>query len=386
MRVGGGPPRRGAGMTYRRKRTPPAGSTPGTLSIPPGSPPPRIHVVAYGPDHCIERELKDPRTLRKVLNEAPEGVVWVHVEGLGDEARLRAVARLFELHPTTLEDATNVPARAKFEDHGDQLVLVTRLPWVEERDGERVLDAPQVCLVLEKTVLLTFQERRYGFLDPVRERIREGAGPIRRLGADYLAYAVVDALVDLYYPVAEDLYRELEDLEDEVMERPTGDVLPRLHRVRRDLAHLRRIGRPQREALTAAFRGHSPLLGEETRIFLRDAAHHMAQILELVDSSREMATGLAEIHLSSLGQRTNEIVKVLTLIGSIFIPLTFVAGVYGMNFRHMPELHMRLGYPAVLLGMAAVAAAMLVYFRRKGWLGGRPSRPEAPGAGGERRG
>jgi magnesium transporter len=357
-------------VTYR-KRNPPVGSRPGTLAIPPGSPPPRFHVLAYGPEHFEEHDLKDPRRLRRLLDQRTEGPVWVHVEGLGDEAKLRAVGRLFDLHPVTLEDATNVPARARYEDHADQLVLVARLPGMRE-DGR--LDVPQVCLVLEKDVLLTFEEHRHGFLDPVRARIRESGGSIRSAGADYLAYAVVDTLVDHYYPVAEALYRELEDLEEEIMERPAGHVMPRLHRIRRDLSVIRRIGRPQREALQGLLRGHSPLVSEEVRVFLRDTVHHLHQILELVDASWEMAAGLTEMHLSSLSQRTNDIMKMLTLVGSIFIPLTFIAGVYGMNFEFMPELEHRWAYPAVLTAMAVVAVAMLAYFRHRGWIGGGSGR------------
>ena len=204
----------------------------------------------------------------------------------------------------------------------------------------------------------------------MRQRLREGLGPIRASGPDYLAYALLDALVDRYYPIVEALAHDLEDLEDDAIgTSPDPGVLERIHENRRRLVVLRRVARPQREAVRELASAESPFVSPEVRIFLRDTNDHISQVVELADSSHEMSVGLVEIYLSNVGQRTNEIMKVLTLMASIFIPLSFIAGVYGMNFDHMPELHGRFGYPIVLAIMSGVAAGLLLYFRRRGWIG-----------------
>ena len=296
------------------------------------------------------------------------------VQGFGSEPTLRAIAELFSLHPLTLADATNVPQRAKSEIHPEHHVIVARAPDPSQRDR---VEAPQVFLVLGPSYVLSFQDHHFGFFDPVRERIRAGLGPIRRLGADYLAYALLAAMVDHYFPVLEGFSEDLEDLEDRVHGESSPEVLEELHRVRRGLVVLRRVGWPQREALRALVNEPSPFVGDEVRGYLRSAEQQMTQAMEAVDSARETASGLVELYLSNVSQRTNEIMKVLTLMASVFIPLTFVAGIYGMNFDDMPELHRPNGYPVALGLMAAMAVAMLVWFYRKGWIGSRPRQRRA---------
>jgi len=351
------------------KEHPEAGSRPGTLAIPPDSPPPRIYLTRYSVDSLSSHEVLDLSELRGVT-EGTEAV-WVDVQGLGSESTLRALAELFGLHPLTLEDAVNIPQRAKSEIYERYQLVIARVP-VGDPDGG--LTTPQVCLVIGPRWLLTFQERYFGFFEPVRERLRAAIGPIRELGPDYLAYALVDTLIDYYYPIAEQLSQALEDLEEHILDEPDSELLARIHRVRRDLVVLRRIGWPQREAVSALLREHSAFVSEPVRVFLRDTLDHIAQIMELVDSSREFGAGLSEVYLSTVSQRTNEVMKVLTLTATIFIPLTFVAGVYGMNFENMPELHSPSGYFVVLSVMAAIAVAMLALFRRRGWLGRRARR------------
>jgi magnesium transporter len=232
---------------------------------------------------------------------------------------------------------------------------------------------------LGRNYLITFQERYFGFFDAVRERIRAGVGPIWSMGADYLAYALLDTLIDHYYPVAENISQKLEDLEDEIVDDPHPDVLVDIHTLRRQLVVLRRVGWPQREALSTLLRSNtSPFITDQVRTYLRDTADHIAQIVELVDASHEAAIGLSEIYLSQVSFKTNEIMKMLTLMASIFIPLTFIAGIYGMNFENMPELHSAFGYFAVIGVMLIVAIGMLVYFRRRGWLGTPRRRPKTP--------
>jgi len=348
------------------KWRPPVGSRPGTLAIPEGSPPPEVHLVTWSPEATSHQLVEDDERLRE---PPPDGAFsWVDVRGLGDEARLRRIAEIFGIGALALEDAVNVPQRAKVEEHAGHLLVVARIPCIDD-DGN--VTSPQVCFLLGPRHLITFQERYFGFFDAVRKRIQEGIGPIRNEGPDYLAYALIDALVDHYYPVVEELSSELTSLEELAVEADDPEVLTRIHRVRRQVALVRRVGWPQREAVGQLARGPLPHVSVSVRGYFRDTDDHMAQIMELADSLREMAVGLTEIFMTQVSHRTNEIMKVLTLMASIFIPLTFMAGIYGMNFEHMPELHSRWGYPLLLGSMVAVAAFMLWYFRRRGWIGRR---------------
>lgn len=348
---------------------PPVGSRPGTLAIPEGSPPPEIHLVVWSPEGAEDRRIEDVSELER---ELPDGHhAWVDVRGLGDEAVLRRIAEIFSIAPLALEDAVNVPQRAKVEEHGDHLLAIGRVPCIEE-DGR--VATPQVCFLIGPRHLITFQERYFGFFDAVRQRLAEGVGPIRRQGPDYLAYALMDTLVDHYYPVVEALSSELTDLEDAALEADDPEVLTRIHRARRQVAIVRRIGWPQREAIRKLTNGRELHVSDEVRRYLRDTDDHIAQIMELADSLREIAVGLTEIFMTQVSHRTNEVMKVLTLMASIFIPLTFMAGIYGMNFEYMPELGSRRAYPLLLGAMAAVAGGMVWYFWRKGWIGRRRDR------------
>jgi magnesium transporter len=291
--------------------------------------------------------------------------------GFCDEAKLRQLGELFRFHPLTLEDAINVPQRAGNEVRSEHQRIIARAPLLSEEGG---VEVPQVCMILGPNFLLTLQDRHFGFFDAVRKRLREGIGPIRRLGPDYLAYALLDSLVDRYFPLVEQLASELEDLEDEVNDDPSPELLSRLHQIRRELVVIRRVGWPQREALRSILHDQSPFISSDVQVFLQNTEQHITQIMEAVDSSREMTSGLVDIYLSNVSQRTNEVMKVLTLMASIFIPLTFIAGIYGMNFEFMPELQQRLGYPIALAIMAAVAVGMVVFFRRRGWFGSRSDR------------
>jgi len=355
-----------------RKTRPPPGARPGTLEIPRGSPPPRIHVTRYDRDSLDEREVQDVEELAQVPAPGAQQTTWIDVRGLGDQAVLERIGAIFRLHPLALADAVNVPQRAKSELYADHQLVIARMPILDDSGG---IDVPQVAFVIGRGHLLTFQERFFGFFDPVRQRLREGIGPIRSSGPDYLAYALIDTLIDRYYPIAERLAHDLEDLEeDAVSTSPDPNVLERIHHDRRLLVVLRRVGRPQREAVRDLATVESTFVDADVRTYLRDTLDHISQVIELADSAHEMSVGLMEIYLSNVGQRTNEIMKVLTLMASIFIPLSFIAGVYGMNFDHMPELHKSWGYPLALATMASVAAGLLLFFRRRGWIGRRRNR------------
>lgn len=350
-------------MTFK-KRKPEIGASPGTVVIAEGAARPRIRVFDYGVQQgCIEREIGDVEELEPFVDTPTP--TWIDIKGFGDERVLRRVAELFGLHPLVLEDATHVPQRAKSQIDEHQHLIVARLP--EVRDG--TLEVPQVCLVLGPHWMLTFQDRDFGFFEPVRKRLREGTGSIRSRGVDYLAYALLDALIDRYFPVLESFFERLEALEEQIHQQPGPEILAELHHVRRDLLVVRRVGWPQRDALRSLIFEESPFIGEDVVRYLHSTDQHIVQVMEAVDSARETANSLVEIHLSTLSQRTNEIMKLLTVLTSIFIPLTFIAGVYGMNFDYMPELRLRAGYPLSLAAMAALAGGLLLYFRRRGWLG-----------------
>lgn len=350
------------------------GTRPGTLVIPDDAPATRIFVHQYDADSVEMSELSDPAELEPWFQAGRK--IWVDVQGFGNEEAIRGFASVFGLHPVALESAINGPQRAKTELYQNHQLVIARAPRISDA-GE--LEAPQVCFIIGQRFLLTFQERSYGFFEPVRDRLRDGLGPMRSQGPDYLAYALIDTMIDHYYPVAQRLSEDLEELEDFIVENPHPDVLLRIQWLRRQLVVLRRVGRPQREAVAALTRDGSPFIGDKERVYLRDTYDHIAQIVELIDSSREMASDLADAYLSNVSHRTNEIMKVLTLMASIFIPLTFIAGIYGMNFEYIPELKVRNGYFFVWGIMLLLAIGMTILFRRQGWIGTAPPPPMKSG-------
>jgi magnesium transporter len=357
--------RSGGGVRSFHKAHPSAGARPGTLVIPADAPAPRLFVMRYTPDALEERELGRGEALPAL--PPPGTVLWLDVRGFGDETRLRAVGRHFNMTELALEDAVNAPQRPKSERYASHQLVISRVPLVEA--GMR-LSLPQVCLVIGERYVVSFQERYFNLFEPVRQRLREGTGrPIRLLGADYLAYALIDAMVDRYYPFAEELSNELDAIEDSLLEEREESTQTRLRVVRRRVVMGRRIALPQREMVAALQREESPYVSREVRDFLRDTSDHIAQVSELLDASRDAGMALSDELLSITAHKTNEVMKVLTLMASVFIPLTFIAGIYGMNFENMPELHSRWGYFAALAVMAAVASGMLYYFSQRGWLG-----------------
>jgi len=270
-----------------------------------------------------------------------------------------------------------VPQLPKAEAYDDHDLLLARMVRADLPDRT---DLEQVGIFLGKDHVLTFQDTYGDVLDPVRNRIRQGGGPIRKLGADYLAYAILDTIVDAYFPVLERLGNRLEDLETRILGHPDPSSLEELNDVRKHLVRLRRAIWPQRDAVHRMVRDESEYRGEAVRVYLRDTHDHCVQCAEVVEGYREIASGLFNTYLSMVGHRTNEIMKVLTIMASIFIPLTFLVGVYGMNFRHMPELGVRWAYPALLALMAGVGAGMLLWFRRRGWIGSRETPRRQDGA------
>lgn len=347
-----------------RKRHPPVGSKPGTLSLAHDAQPPRVHVMAYAPEYTAEHDINNLDDL-VAFRDDPK-MTWIDVQGLGDEAVLQRIGEIFELHPLALEDAVNIPQRPKSEGYELQHLFITRMTHI---DQDNVLEAEQVSIFIGPRYVLTLQERHGDVFDPVRKRIRSGIGVISKLGPDYLAYALIDTVIDGYYPAIESIGDRLHELEEDILEHPTHAGLQQIHRIRRDLLSMRRAVWPQREAVNALIREDTPLITDTVRQYLRDCHDHAVQIADVIETYRELASSLMDIYLSSMSQRTNEVMKVLTIMSSIFIPLTFLAGIYGMNFQHMPELAKPWAYPVLLGTMAVMTVAMLLYFRRKGWIG-----------------
>ncbi|HWB21050.1 MAG TPA: magnesium/cobalt transporter CorA [Phycisphaerales bacterium] len=347
-------------LTLARRRTPP-GSAPGTLTIDPAAPKPEIRLFAYSADAFLEQKLSDPAQIAQYRNKYP--VLWIDLDGLGDESVLKSIATQFNLHPLAMEDVVNVHQRSKVDQYGDHLYMVSRMVTFNDR-----LHAEQVSLFLGRDFVITFQEHPGDVFDPLRDRIRTNKGRIRKLAADFLAYSLIDAIIDSYFPVLETYGESIETLEDHAAFKPDRPCMTRIHDLRHDLLALRRAIWPQRESLNSLLRLELPLITPETRLYLRDAYDHCVQIIDIIETYRELTSGLMEVYLSSLSNRLNEVMKVLTIIATIFIPLSFIAGVWGMNFQHMPELRWTFGYPLAITLMALTALAFLIYFWRKGWL------------------
>lgn len=363
----------------RQKRRTPPGAPPGTLVADPAAPKPVITVIAYGSDGCSEQIIRDVADVQAYLARWP--VTWINVDGLGDVQTIARLADLLGLHRLAVEDTINTHQRAKVEHYPNHLFLVAHMATYNDH-----LDTEQLSLHLGRNFVVTFQGGQPGDpFDPVRERIRHAVGHIRQSGADHLTYCLIDAVIDGYFPVLETTGERLEELEDEVLGRSTGGAASRIHEIKRNLMTLRRAVWPLREAMNSLVRDPSPLVTDETRLYLRDCYDHTVRVIDFIETYRELGSDLMDLYLSSVSQRMTEVMKVLTIIATIFIPLTFISSIYGMNFQtdrspwNMPELTWYFGYPLVLALMALVALGMLYYFGCKGWLRSPSEPPRTPG-------
>jgi magnesium transporter len=321
--------------------------------------------MSYDSMH-LEEEYVDTVSEAFPLRDAPS-VTWINVDGIHDVGIVEELGARLSLHHLVLEDILNPDQRPKIEDLGDYLYVVLKMVDWDDQQGEIAME--QVSLVVGANYVVSLQERPGGdVLGPIRERIREGKGNIRGVGSDYLAYSILDGVVDKYFGVLEGLGGKLEDLEEELVSSPLPETLQELHVLKREMIYMRKSVWPLREVVAALERSGSPLIKESTVPYLRDVYDHTIQVMDAVETVRDMLSGMLDIYLSSISNKMNEVMKVLTIFASIFIPLTFIAGVYGMNFAFMPELGWRWGYFAALLVMVAVALSMLWYFRSKRWL------------------
>lgn len=342
------------------------GESPGSLKLAGDIPQvaPVISLIEYGPD-CLE-EKKGVGCDELLPHLDNELVTWINIDGLGDLSVLRILGERFNLHPLALEDVHETGQRPKVEQYDDYLFIIAKMIYLT---NDKNIGAEQVSMFLGKTFLITLQEEAdCDVFEPVRARIRSGKGRIRKAGADYLGYALLDSIIDHYYPVLESIGAEIDAIEDELIHNPLKYRVGSLHGHKRTLTQIRRMVWPLRDVTNLLLHEDPGLIRPETKVFLRDCYDHSVQLMDVVESYRDVLSGLTEIHISSIGLRTNEIMRVLTVVSSVFIPLTFIAGVYGMNFTHMPELSERYGYAACLFFMFLVAIGQLVYFKKRRWL------------------
>ncbi len=356
---------------------------------PPGSPPatllphlvdgknrkPGIQIVEYDKDSLEERDITDLSELAEHLESRK--VTWINIDGLGDVEALTFLGERFNLHPLALEDVLNTGQRPKVEHTADYIFIVAQMVY---QNAEKTICGEQVSLFFGKNFLITVQEEgTYDVFDPVRERIRGGRGSIRKFKADYLAYALMDSIIDHYYPVLEDLGSDIEELEDDLLERPSREMVMTLHEYKRSLTQMRRFVWPLRDVVNGLLHDPSGFITSSTKVYLRDCYDHTVQLMDLVESYKELTSGLMELYHSSVGLRTNEVMRVLTVITSIFIPLTFLVGVYGMNFApetpdgkslplNMPELYQPHGYIWLMVLMGLIAVGQLILFKKMKWL------------------
>jgi len=347
------------------------GISPGTLQIQGGSDVSRIILIDYNIKDVAEVELKSPEECTSYIHK--NSVSWIDVQGLGNEEILRKTGEIFSLHPLLLEDVVNVPQRAKVEEYEEHVLIILHMLRMTEEEKPD-FGTEQVSFVLGKKYLLTFQEEPlYDTFEKVRERLKLSKGNIRKKNADYLAYALIDSIIDGFYPVLETYGEEIENLEEEVMENPTRKTLKKMYYLKRKLLELRRLIWPVRDSINILIRDEDTLIGKDVKVYLRDCYDHAVQILDMVENYRDLTYGLMDVYMSSVGNKMNDIMKVLTIIATIFIPLTFIAGVYGMNFNteisplNMPELNWYLGYPLCWILMILIASSLAYFFWIKGW-------------------
>ena len=343
------------------------------IGLPPGTPvytgdmkeeKVRIAIIDYTEDQFQEMEVE---TIEDCFpyRESPS-VTWINIDGIHRVDLIERIGEHFEIHPLVLEDIVNPHQRPKMEDFGEYIYIVFKMLQYDEKENSIKIE--QVSIILGKNFVLSFQEMRGDIFEPIRDRVRSGKGRIRRMKSDYLAYSLMDTIVDNYYSILENLGDRVEEMEDKVVTDPKPETLQEIHRLKRDMIFLRRSVWPLREVISGLERDELPNIQKATQKFFRDVYDHTIQVIDTVETFRDMLSGMHDTYLSSISNRMNEIMKVLTIIATIFIPLTFIAGIYGMNFDFMPELRWRWAYFGVWGVMLIIAVFMVFFFRKKRWL------------------
>jgi magnesium transporter len=324
----------------------------------------KVTVLHYNEDEYQEIEVKDIE--QPLPPKDTPGVTWINVEGISHADTIEKIGKHFNLHPLLLEDIMNSDQRPKMEDYDDYLFVVLKKIYFDEDDV--AIHAEQISMVLGPCFVITFHENNGSIFDPVRLMLKNDKGRIRKLGADYLVYSLIDVVVDNYFAILETLGERMEDLEARIIANPGAGTLKAMQALKRNMIFLRKAVWPLREVVSSMERDQSPLIHNDTHVYLRDVYDHSIHIMDTIETFRDTLAAMLDIYLSSISNRMNEIMKVLTIIATIFIPLTFIVGLYGMNFEYMPELKLWWGYPAILLVMLAVSVFMIFYFKRKKWL------------------
>jgi magnesium transporter len=325
----------------------------------------KIRLIDYSDKKIRERELK---TVEECFpfKETPT-VTWIDIDGIKHTEIIEKIGKCFDLHPLVLEDIVNTEQRPKIEDFKNYVFIVLKMLSYDEKHAD--IKVEQVSLILGRNFVISFQDNVEGdVFDNVRQRLRTNRGRLRKMGADYLVYSLMDAIVDNYFIILEKIGERIEDMEDELLLKPHAEIIKEINKLKRSTIFLRKSVWPLREVVSIMERGEIPLIKKETTVYFRDIYDHSIQIIDNIETLRDILAGMLEIYLSSLSYKMNEIMKVLTIIATIFIPLTFVVGIYGMNFHYMPELEWHWGYPLVWLAMLFIAGMMLYYFRRKQWM------------------
>ncbi|WP_322781896.1 magnesium/cobalt transporter CorA [Synechococcus sp. CBW1107] len=325
----------------------------------------RVDIFDYNAEQLSEtQDVELSQCFEQAL--AGNSVTWINVNGIHDVGLIERLGEHFGLHPMTLEDLVNTSQRPKLEEFGHYLLIVMKMMEFERSSAS--ISIEHLSLIVAENVVLSFLEDEGDVFDSLRERIRKGKGRIRQLKADYLAYALMATVVDHYFQAIEQIGDHIEEIDDKILEDPSPDDIQDIHYLKRDVLTLRKAAWPCREVISAIEKGSSPVLTDSTRVYWRDLYDHTIQVIDMVETYRDILGGMHDTYLSSLSNRMNEVMKTLTIISSIFIPLTFIAGVYGMNFENMPELRWRLGYQATLGLMVLIGAGLALYFRRRRWL------------------
>ncbi|HSV43036.1 MAG TPA: magnesium/cobalt transporter CorA [Candidatus Bathyarchaeia archaeon] len=348
---------------FHRSRT--IGLPPGTIVTPAciGCEKPEITVFDYDEAHWEEHQVERIEDCFPFRDK--QSVTWINIDGIHDAELIQKIDTHFGIHPLVLEDVVSTGQRPKLDDYDEYLFLVMKMVyWGKDPDA---LAAEQVSVVIGSNYVISFQEKPGDVFSNIRDRIRTGKGRVRKMGADYLAYCLLDAVVDHYFVILERYDNEIEELDETIREESDAEISSALHALKRDLIFLKRQIWPLREVISSLQRSESKLIKKTTGIYLRDVYDNAVQVIDTIESFREMLAGLHDVHLSMMSNRMSQIMKVLTIFSAIFIPLTFIAGVYGMNFDYMPELHSRWGYYVVLGFMALVAAGLIITFKKKKW-------------------
>jgi len=326
--------------------------------------PVKIQVMEYHNDHFSEKEIRNITEILP-LKDSPM-VTWVNVTGVHDTLLIESIGEAFGIHSLVLEDIANTTQRPKLEEYDGYLFAVVKMTYLDNVSGEIVIE--QISLIIGKNYVISFQEKEEDVLTGLRQRIRTGKGRIRKMGSDYLLYAILDSIVDFYFTVLEQLGDRIENLEEILLKHADQSLLNDIYHLKQDLIFLRKSIWPMREVISSMQHAEHNLITKQVGFFLRDAYDHTIQVIETVETFRDMASGMQDLYLSTISNKMNEVMKVLTIFAAIFIPLTFLAGVYGMNFHNIPELSWKWGYPAWWGLVVALGVGMLIYFKRRKWM------------------